>query len=279
MRAQIKRSTKSSTPREAQPECNGGCSGGKGEFHSLKTGKIITYNSQIERDFLYLLDYDAAVRTFRHKPFTIEIPAPDQHGAKARWEDDIWVRYAPDFAVDILPPLPAQPYDPAKRRSRRASECAGERALLVEVLSSAQAATPAARQLFDTLTSWCRERTYGLEFCYLTDRQIRAGCYLENVKLLRQFAHHIIQPNTRALIHTLLEANPGGVPVGELAQAIDSLALDDATGCILHMAYQHEVAMPLADWQLSSQSLAYSPYHWQSPISANPLAHLLRKEG
>lgn len=252
-----------------------------GQFHSLKMGKVISYSSQIERDFLYLLDYEPCVQEFRAQPFSIEIPAPDQQSTQSAWHESAgtWVRYTPDFVVNILPPLPSQPYCPSGPRHRRSRECDGERALMVEVLPSALASGHVASRLFETLTSWCKERTYGLEFCYITDKQVRAGCYLDNVKVLRQFAHHIVQPETRARIHGLLENAPDGIPIGELAQAVDSLALDDAVASVLHLAYQHEIVVPIGDWVLSSQTQVYSPYCLESLPTEHPLVDLLRGGG
>ena len=57
-----------------------------GRFPSLKMQRMIAFESLLERDFIYLLDYDAAVTWFEEQPLTIEY----QHEGKLR-------HYTPDF--------------------------------------------------------------------------------------------------------------------------------------------------------------------------------------
>ena len=57
-----------------------------GRFPSLKMQRMIAFESLLERDFIYLLDYDAAVTWFEEQPLTIEY----EHEGKL-------LHYTPDF--------------------------------------------------------------------------------------------------------------------------------------------------------------------------------------
>ena len=57
-----------------------------GKFPSLKMQRMIAFESLLERDFIYLLDYDTAVTWFEEQPLTIEY----QHEGKL-------LHYTPDF--------------------------------------------------------------------------------------------------------------------------------------------------------------------------------------
>jgi hypothetical protein len=57
-----------------------------GKFPSLKLGRMVGYQSLIERDFIYLLDFDATVTTYAEQPFSLHY----KDGSKQR-------RYTPDF--------------------------------------------------------------------------------------------------------------------------------------------------------------------------------------
>jgi hypothetical protein len=59
-----------------------------GHFPSLKLGRMVAFESLIERDFIYLLDYEPAVEHFSEQPLVIRY----QHAGKKR-------QYTPDFHV------------------------------------------------------------------------------------------------------------------------------------------------------------------------------------
>jgi hypothetical protein len=51
-----------------------------GKFPSIKMRRMIAFESLLERDFIYLLDYDKDVEWFEEQPLTIEY----QHEGKRR---------------------------------------------------------------------------------------------------------------------------------------------------------------------------------------------------
>ena len=59
-----------------------------GKFASVKTGRVAWYESLLEKDFMYLLDYDRDVSYWHEQPLRIRL----SHGGKAH-------RYTPDLEV------------------------------------------------------------------------------------------------------------------------------------------------------------------------------------
>ena len=59
-----------------------------GLFPSLKMGRMVAFKSLIEQDYLYVLDFEAAVTAFEEQPVSIEY----------LWEGDQH-KYTPDFLV------------------------------------------------------------------------------------------------------------------------------------------------------------------------------------
>lgn len=223
-----------------------------GEYPSIKAGGIVTYGSQIERDLLCLLDYEQRVLGYRRRPFSIELPTSAG-----------LVRYLPDFAVDIE--------DPETRTQRH---------YLLDVLPSHLAGRAEARRLYDCIADWCRSCTYDLKSCVITDRDLRAGCYLDNVRLLTRFAGIRVEPEARArVLAALQDAQPDeGITLGILAALLSPaptcLCVEDAIGRILHLAFVHDVSIPLDEWLISAESPVRLRAHESTP-EGHPLAKLL----
>lgn len=59
-----------------------------GYFPSLKFGRMMAFESSLERDLLHLLDFEASVTNFKEQPLTVTY----EHGVKVRC-------YTPDFRV------------------------------------------------------------------------------------------------------------------------------------------------------------------------------------
>ena len=61
----------------------------RGDFPSLKLGRMVRYHSTIERDLLYFLEYWQSVTWYQEQPHTIEHIMPD---GKCH-------RYTPDYEI------------------------------------------------------------------------------------------------------------------------------------------------------------------------------------
>lgn len=115
-------------------------------------GRSINWESQIERDYIYLLEYDPDVIAYKEQSFTIHYKV-----GKRR------LRYTPDFLVE--------------RRSKRQ---------VVEVKPQSKITNSKNKLKFQVGRKFCRKE--GCEFIVVTDGQIRKGHMLGNIKLLHRYA-------------------------------------------------------------------------------------------
>lgn len=197
-------------------------SGGRnsiGRFPSLKMGRMIAFESLLERDFIYLLDYDARVERFEEQPLTIEY----QH-------DDQTRHYTPDFQV-------------VGAGQQVIVECKPER--FVE--------TPDNQRKFAVARAWCATR--GWEFRVVTDQQIRAGHRLSNIKRLTQYARLSLDPVLRYRIKAVLQDTPGPLTLQVLAQTLEAANPDRVMAGVLHLAFHHQLELALDLVPLSGQTL------------------------
>lgn len=123
-----------------------------GKFPSLKMNAVIWWESQLERDYIYLLEIDPEVLSYGEQPFTISYTDK----GKPR-------RYTPDFVVTR----------PKKTQ-------------VVEVKPSNQAQTEKNLNLFRKIAPICTANNQ--EFVVVTELRIRVQPRLNNIKLLYKYA-------------------------------------------------------------------------------------------
>jgi hypothetical protein len=192
-----------------------------GKFPSIKMGRMIAFESLLERDFIYLLDFDPAVKWFEEQPLTIEYASDDQG-----------LRYTPDFHL-----------------------LEGKRDVLVECKPEQFADTEENGRKFSAARAWCAQQ--GWEFRLVTDRQVRAGFHLQNVKLLTRYARQVVGPVMRGCIFALLRDTQVPMTVNGLAKVIAPGDLAKGTASVLHLAFHHELSLPLAEAPLSGETLVH----------------------
>lgn len=129
-----------------------------GKFPSLKTGKTVWWESQIERDFIYLAEFDTDVLTYREQPLRINYTLNGKRHI-----------FTPDFLV----------------------ERNGERQV-VEVKPEEEASKPENIALFRVLIPIVREEGY--RFVVVTDRVIRKRPRLDNIKFLWRYSRVPLDP-------------------------------------------------------------------------------------
>lgn len=129
-----------------------------GKFPSLKMGKIVWFESQIERDFIYLLEFDREVISYREQPERIAYSRDGQSRS-----------YTPDFLV------------------RRPD---GEQ--IVEVKPEEKLCKEENILLFQSVAPLIKAQ--GREFLVITDKQVRVQPRLDNIKLLWRYARTPITP-------------------------------------------------------------------------------------
>jgi hypothetical protein len=170
---------------------------------------MIAFESTIERDYLYLADYDPTVTILEEQPLTI----PYTHEGKL-------YHYTPDFRV---------------RQS--------ERERLIECKPAARVDEGDNQRKFAAARAWCAEHRW--EFQVVTETEIRRGSRLKNVKCLTYYARFTVKPQLRRRIHDLLKNSPTPVSFAALATALEPEPLDQAKAAILHLAFFHKIAMPI----------------------------------
>jgi len=189
---------------------------------------MVAFESLIERDYLYLLDYEPDIEWFEEQPLTIKY----QH-------DDMVLHYTPDFHLVET----------------------GQN-VLVECKPHAFVDKDENRRKFRAARTWCADREWG--FRVVTDRDIRTGFRLENVQLLTRYARHVVDPRTKGGIYALLRSAQAAMSINDIVREITGADFSAATAAILCMAFHHEVFISLDDAPILGNTricLSSTPIH------------------
>ena len=152
-----------------------------GTFPSLKMGETVCWESQLELDYIYLLEFDPDVLSYREQPLQIFY----EHNGKRR-------RYTPDFLVER----------PNKSQ-------------LIEVKPEEHKTKEKNVLLFKAVAPIIRQKGY--EFLIATERIIRAQPRLYHIKLLTKYSRTPIRPQHQVYCYELLSQNRE-VSLGEMIQ-------------------------------------------------------------
>jgi hypothetical protein len=182
-----------------------------GKFPSLKLGRMVRYQSLIERDFIYLLDFVPAVSEYCEQPFSIHY----KDGDKER-------QYTPDFSF--------------VHRGRT---------YLVECKHHQYMQPDKNKLKWEAARRW--GRAHGVMFCVLTEKAIRAGYGLENIQLLTDYARYVIDPAMKTAILRILTETRCPMTVSDLMTKLSPDQPQRAITAVLHLAYHHFLYIPLAD--------------------------------
>jgi hypothetical protein len=180
-----------------------------GQFPSVKMRRMVAFESTIERDYLYLVDYDPTVTILEEQPLTIPYT----------YEGKVY-HYTPDFRV------------------RQA-----EQERLVECKPAARVDEEENQRKFAAARAWCAEHRW--EFQVVTDTEIRQGHRLKNVKHLTYYARFTVKPQLRRRIHDLLKDSPAPLSFVALAEALEPEPLAQAKAAVLHLVFFHKLTMPI----------------------------------
>ncbi len=180
-----------------------------GYLPSLKMKRMINFESLIERNLIYLLDYELLVEQFCEQPVTIEY----QHEGKKR-------RYTPDFHVVY----------------------AG-RNLLFECKPEKFVDNPDNQIKFKAARKWSQER--GWEFGIITDTLLAANWRVENIKLLTRFARYTVSSEIKGRIFALLSSSTESIKIVDIMQTINPVAPQSILIPILHLTFHHHIHIPL----------------------------------
>lgn len=154
----------------------------KGRFPSLKMGRSVHWESQLERDLIYLLEFDPEVQAYREQPTTLSLMVE----GKPR-------RYTPDFLVQKPHGLYVVEVKPA------------EKARQPEYIALFAAAAESLRSLASS-------------FQILTETEIRVQPRLDNIRLLLRYQRmDVPEAAWTAIAASLADGpKPAGTICGEL---------------------------------------------------------------
>jgi len=156
-----------------------------GKFPSLLMGIIVRWESKLERDFLYLLEFDPEVISYREQAIRITY----MFEGKLR-------RYTADFLV--------------MRKAKKQ---------IIEVKPKDKVFKGNNQQRFRIIGRICRARGY--EFKIVTDDEIRNQPLLDNIKLLWKYARTLIHPQHQIYCREVF-AGRQWLGLGELIHAFES---------------------------------------------------------
>jgi hypothetical protein len=221
-----------------------------GQFASMKMSRLVPFESLIERDLLYLADFEQDIVAIEAQPFVIDYK---DHAGRQK-------RYTPDFLLGYA-----------------------DRDLVVECKPATQVGKQENLLKWEFARQWCAECDW--QFVVVTDEQLRRGYRLQNVKLLTQFARHSVLPQVRVAVFSVLNGLPEDetpLTLGELAEEVAPGEPSAAFQSLLTLAYSHKIAVLLDDAPLSSETYVWLPNRLPITLpppkafpALHPLAHTL----
>lgn len=189
-----------------------------GRFPSMKMKRMIAFESLIERDFIYLLDYDPFVTWFEEQPVRIEYEYEEKQ-----------LHYTPDFLL-------------VEQKQQVLVECKPEKFVDTEE----------NRRKFTVARLWCQEKSR--QFRIITEQQIRAGYLLQNVKLLTQYARQQTDPVIRSQILAVLQYTQSTSTVKDIVRCLPSHPSHVVSAHILYLAYHHQIKLDLNQAPISEET-------------------------
>jgi hypothetical protein len=190
-----------------------------GLFPSLKIGRMVAFESLIEQDYLYILDYEAAVTAFEEQPVSIDY----------LWEGNQH-KYTPDFLV------------------RRNEACE-----LVECKPASLVPKEENQRKFSMAREWCQSKNWS--FAVVTDLDLRSGHRLANIKLLTQYARLGITPETEKWVWRSLGVVNNPIPLQTGGRILYPHYPAQGISILLHLAFHHRIGISLDDQPICGSSL------------------------
>jgi hypothetical protein len=154
-----------------------------GRFVSRKSERTLHWESQIERDFCYHLEFDPVVFRFREQPITVELP-----------NCGFGRRYTPDFYVE--------------RREGR---------FIYEVKPAKQVQSGELDELFEAARDFFSE--HGIHYEVVTEVDLREQPFLHNIKLLLKYSGIRLLDQTVASAKSIVRRH-GAMPLWAVAECL-----------------------------------------------------------
>jgi len=192
-----------------------------GYFPSLKLERTVAFESTLERDLIYLLEFLPRVLSFEEQPLTLE------YGDNGKTR-----RYTPDFKV-------------VTRSGTLLLECKP----LGQVSDvQQQAKFNAAREV--------RSR-WGWRFGVVTEHDLRGGPFLKNVQKISYYARFAPPPHLGRCILKQLRAEP--LSPLQLATLFPDHAPGVVQATVMHLAYHQRLVLELQRSPLHPHQIVSAP--------------------
>jgi hypothetical protein len=201
-----------------------------GTFPSLKMREQIPYESTIERDLLFFLEFDARVVRYQAQPFAITGSSAD--GAPHT--------YIPDFLV-------------IRTDSKEIVECK----------PTAHLNDAHTQQQLALGQSWADANQY--HFVVITDTDLRSGYRLANLKLLWRYSQLCVPSPITSRCWSILTGQPDGLTLEALAAALsDTPSSFELLPYLYRLLFDHilhtDLTQPLTPRTCVQLPLPISPF-------------------
>lgn len=194
---------------------NRGSKKNTGFFPSVKNERLVAFESLIELDYFYLLEFDDDVIGYKEQPLTLFYPYLNKTH-----------KYTPDIAVE-----------------RQNSKILVEVKPLTEYLASQD--DPETSVKYNAAANYCKYNGY-TDFIIVTDKDIRDGILLKNIKYLFSY-HNLKVPSSAKLIIRNELMVKGSMQISQLL--FNVCKSEDTTSTyyayMLAMLYHHEIQIDL----------------------------------
>lgn len=186
-----------------------------GAVPSNKMNKNIGYESLLERDYIYMLEYDKNISCYGEQPITIDFKSD---GKKRRYTPDFYFETfeGDKYLVEIKP----------KNK-------------LIQILHDRN-----LRASYDAAYMYGNKN--GMKFIIVTDEDMKHGNILENIKYLQSYAHIKVPINVEQIIEEILKVNTN-LTISELIAMIDVKDDNYAYGYIMNMLYTNKIYMNMSE--------------------------------
>jgi hypothetical protein len=189
-----------------------------GRLPSLKVDRMVSFESLLERDFIYWLEFELTVSWFSEQPLTLSY----QYGQRT-------LHYTPDFHV-----------------------IKQDRNYLVECKPAEFVVRVENQRKFEAAQTWCAQQNWC--FQVVTDVDLNQGYRLHNIKRLCQFARYPVAPGLKTRVLTFLKEASRPITLADVMQDVAPERPQRLFIPLLTMAFHHEIQLALEDAPLSAQT-------------------------
>ncbi|MRB09092.1 hypothetical protein GH893_11315 [Bacillus thuringiensis] len=191
----------------------------RGRTPSIKTGKMIHWESLLEHDFVRLLEFDPFVTYYESQPLLIQY----SYLGKRR-------KYYPDFKVITN----------------------DEHVYLYEVKAESHISLEENMVKFEVGRRYCEERKWF--YRVITEKEIRKGFLIENICLIQDSKYSTLQESVKqSIIHFLQRETC--ITINHLLELLTEFDKSEIYTNTYAMIYDHLIKVNLIDELLTSDSV------------------------